>query len=180
MLVGEAPGKREDDLEKPFQGKSGQLLDKILLTHGLTRQHVYITNICRCRPKDNRKPVHTEAEACEKYLVQELSIIQPRVVVTLGGTALRAMTGFGKVSVFRGRPIFPKSWGLMIIPTWHPSYCIRNGGEQQLAKYLETGKRKVEWSVFQLMDDIGLAVEGLGTKIPWNVRRKRCGSSRTV
>jgi len=172
VLVGEAPGKREDDLEKPFQGKAGQLLDKILKVHGMTRRHVYITNVCRCRPKDNRKPDQEEARACEKYLIKELSIIQPRVVVTLGGTATLSMTGFGKISMVRGRPVFPKSWGLMIIPTWHPSYCVRNGGESRLAKYLETGERKADWSVFQLMDDIGLAVKALGTKIPWNVRRK--------
>jgi uracil-DNA glycosylase len=126
MLVGEAPGKREDDLEKPFQGKAGKLLDEVLGELGVDRGQVYIDNVVRCRPPENRRPTDEEVNACRPYLRNVLSIIQPRVVVALGSTALYGITGRTGITKLRGCKIWSK-FGVMILPTWHPSYVLRTG-----------------------------------------------------
>lgn len=125
MLVGEAPGQREDDLEKPFQGRAGALLDEVLDDVGLNRENVYVDNVVRCRPPDNRKPTEDEIKACRPYLVEVLKIVQPRVVVAMGATALYGMTGKTGISKRRGRPIW-SSFGVLVVPTWHPAYVLRN------------------------------------------------------
>lgn len=133
MLVGEAPGKREDDLEKPFQGRAGALLDEVLEEVGLTRDLVYVDNVVRCRPPDNRKPTDDEVEACRPYLVDVLRIVQPRVVVAMGATALYGLTGKAGISKRRGRGIW-SSFGVLVIPTWHPAYVLRNMSERPTLK----------------------------------------------
>lgn len=126
MLVGEAPGAREDDLEKPFQGRAGKLLDEVLGEIGVDRSQVYIDNVVRCRPPENRRPENSEVDSCRPYLRNVIAIVQPRIVVALGATALYGMTGKSEISRRRGTKIW-SNFGVMVVPTWHPSYVLRTG-----------------------------------------------------
>lgn len=130
MLIGEAPGKREDDLEKPFQGRAGQLLDEVLDELGVDRAQVFIDNVVRCRPPENRRPETEEVDACRPYLRNVISIVQPRVVVALGSTALYGTTGRFGITKLRGSKIWSK-FGMIVLPTWHPSYVLRTGKESR-------------------------------------------------
>ncbi len=89
MLVGEAPGRYEDEQGKPFVGKAGKLLDEMLLEIGLSRQDLYITNVVKCRPPGNRVPTEDEIKACGRFLLREIEILKPKVIVALGATASR-------------------------------------------------------------------------------------------
>lgn len=102
MIVGEAPGFREDDIRKPFAGKSGQLLDATLAEVGLSRAEVFITNAVKCRPGENRTPKVSEIKACAQYLDQELEHVQPKFVLTVGNIGLRAMTKKSGILKHRG------------------------------------------------------------------------------
>jgi len=126
MIIGEAPGKQEDELGKPFVGRSGKLLTSILEQAGLTRYEIFITNVVKCRPPNNRKPKPHEVALYKKLiLLQEIAIINPRVIVTLGATALEALLENGtKISKARG--IVQHQNGLLIVPTYHPAYILRN------------------------------------------------------
>jgi DNA polymerase len=125
MLIGEAPGQREDDLEKPFQGPAGQLLDKCMAKIGMDRTQVFIDNVVRCRPPKNRKPEPEEVAACRQYLVNVIRIVKPRVVVAMGATALYGTTGKTGISKWRGQKIYSLKLGVIVLATWHPSYCLR-------------------------------------------------------
>jgi uracil-DNA glycosylase family 4 len=129
MFIGEAPGMHEDKQGEPFVGAAGQLLTRMLGDIGLTRDEVYIANILKCRPPGNRDPQEDEIEACTPWLVQQMSLIQPDVVVTLGNFAtkfvLQTQTGITRM---RGS-IYP--WhGRTVIPTFHPAAVLRGGGEK--------------------------------------------------
>lgn len=123
MLIGEAPGAAEEESGKPFMGKSGKLLDQLLHALDISEQ-VYITNPVHCRPPGNRKPARSEIKACRFYLDEELNIVKPKVVVLMGRTAIESY-GFGK-DVTAGTKLFKfnETW---VVPTWHPSYCLRRG-----------------------------------------------------
>lgn len=128
MIVGEAPGADEDEQGFPFVGKAGQLLDKTLLELGLDReQDVYVCNIIKCRPPDNRKPSDEECNACFSYLEQQINLISPKVIVALGATAMDNLinTTLG-ITKMRGKIV--KAFKTNVIPTFHPSYVLRNGG----------------------------------------------------
>lgn len=125
MLLGEAPGRREDDLEKPFQGRAGQLLDEVLKKIGIDRSQVWIDNVVRCRPPENRTPTEDEIKACAVYLREIVGIIKPRVVVAMGGSALLGVLGKAGIKKHRGRKFWSERWGFLVIPTWHPAYCCR-------------------------------------------------------
>lgn len=133
MLVGEAPGQREDDLDKPFQGEAGRLLTKAIEEVKMDREEVWITNSVRCRPPGNRKPEFEEMAACRKYLENEIRIIRPRVIVPLGATALVQVLGamYRGMGTWRGKQIWSNEFGAMVMPTWHPAYLLpgRNPGE---------------------------------------------------
>lgn len=144
MLIGEAPGQREDDLEKPFQGPAGALLDKVLDEMGMDRGQVFIDNVVRCRPPKNRRPEPEEVDACRPYLVHVLQVVKPRVVVAMGATALYGLTGRTGITKLRGTRIWSK-FGFLVVPAFHPAYCLRN--------------RSTIWT---LSEDIGLAVRSLG------------------
>ncbi len=125
MLIGEGPGQEEDLQGLPFVGKSGQLLDKILEACGFIRQeHVYIANIVKCRPPANRDPQPDERETCLPYLKQQIRLIQPRIIILLGGTALKGLIDPGaKITRVRGEWI---EWeGIQVMPTYHPSALLR-------------------------------------------------------
>jgi uracil-DNA glycosylase len=133
LFVGEGPGAEEDRLGQPFVGRSGKLLDQLVLEEmGLTRDQFYIANVVKCRPPDNRDPRPEEIAACNPWLEQQLDLIAPKVVVTLGNfatkTLLQTRDGITKV---RGRA-YPFRGGLLI-PTFHPAAILR-GGAQQLAQ----------------------------------------------
>jgi DNA polymerase len=133
LFVGEGPGADEDRLGEPFVGRSGKLLDQLVQEEmGLTRDHFYIANVVKCRPPDNRDPRPDEIEACRPWLEQQLALIAPRVVVTVGNFATRTLLqtrdGITKV---RGRS-YPFG-AAVLIPTFHPAAILR-GGAQQMAQ----------------------------------------------
>lgn len=129
LFIGEAPGQNEDKQGEPFVGAAGQLLTRMLGEIGLTREEVYIANILKCRPPGNRDPQDDEIEACTPWLVEQMSLIQPDVIVTLGNFAtkfvLQTQTGITRM---RGS-VYP--WhGRKVIPTFHPAAILRGGGEK--------------------------------------------------
>jgi uracil-DNA glycosylase family 4 len=125
MFVGEAPGADEDIQGIPFVGRAGQLLTKIIEAIGLKREDVYIANVIKCRPPQNRNPEPDEVETCEPFLFQQIDIIKPKVIVALGKfgaqTLLRTLD---PISRLRGR-VFDYR-GAKLIPTFHPAYLLRN------------------------------------------------------
>jgi uracil-DNA glycosylase len=126
MLVGEGPGADEDRLGRPFVGKAGQLLDRILEVSGFSRQrNVYIANIVKCRPPNNRVPDPDEREACRPNLKAQLRIGQPRIVVMLGATALQALIDpSARISKMRGEWVDKD--GVWYLATYHPAALLRN------------------------------------------------------
>lgn len=125
-FVGEGPGADEDAQGLPFVGKAGQLLDRMIGAMGLSRDEVYVCNIVKCRPPDNRKPEPDEMAACLPYLNEQLDILQPQVIVALGATAVQGLLGTtegitrlrGRFKLYRGR--------IAVMPTFHPAYLLRN------------------------------------------------------
>ncbi|HSL12489.1 MAG TPA: uracil-DNA glycosylase [Actinomycetota bacterium] len=128
MFIGEGPGFHEDQQGEPFVGAAGQLLTRMLAEIGLRREDVYIANVVKCRPPGNRDPEPDEIEACTPWLVEQLSLIQPSVVVTLGNFATKfVLTTTTGITRLRGQ-VFP--WhGRTVIPTFHPAAVLRSGGE---------------------------------------------------
>jgi DNA polymerase len=126
MFVGEAPGAREDSEGKPFVGRSGELLtkmiEKVLL---LSREDVYITNIVKCRPRENAEPTPAEAHTCQPYLLKQIELIQPKIIVALGATAYHYLSG-DDTSISEIRGTIHKQKGYTLIPTYHPSHLLRN------------------------------------------------------
>ncbi|MGH9104922.1 MAG: uracil-DNA glycosylase [Acidimicrobiales bacterium] len=128
MFVGEGPGEQEDLQGLPFVGRSGQLLDRLILEEmGLTRDRCYIANAVKCRPPGNRDPRPDEIEACRPHLERQLELVEPKVVVTLGNFATHLLLGTTeKISRLRGRT-YPYRCG-HLVPTFHPSAALRGGG----------------------------------------------------
>jgi uracil-DNA glycosylase len=129
MFVGEAPGQQEDLQGAPFVGRSGQLLDRLVLEEmGLTRHDFYIANTLKCRPPGNRDPLPEETSTCWPYLQRQLELIDPTVVVTLGNFATRLLLATTEpISRLRGRT-YPYRSG-QLVPTFHPSAALRSGGQ---------------------------------------------------
>ncbi len=129
LFVGEGPGAEEDKQGLPFVGRSGRLLDQLLAEElGVTRDAVYIANVVKCRPPDNRDPHPIEIEACRPYLERQIELIRPEVVVTLGKFAAQLLLDSKEgVTRLRGRS-YPFGDGVLI-PTLHPAYALRGGGE---------------------------------------------------
>ncbi|MFZ7133130.1 MAG: uracil-DNA glycosylase [Eubacteriales bacterium] len=125
MFVGEGPGSNEDRLGRPFVGKAGHLLDKMLKAIDLTRDEIYITNIVKCRPPGNRNPEESEIEKCLPYLRWQVKIIKPKIIVSLGSISAKVLINEDiKITKDRGR-IFTKG-KIKFIPTLHPAYLLRN------------------------------------------------------
>ncbi len=131
VFVGEAPGEEEDNQGRPFVGRAGQLLTKIIVAMGLKREDVYICNILKCRPPGNRNPKEDEIAACEPFLVRQLEAIKPEIICALGTfsakTLLRADI---PISAMRGR--FHDYHGRRLMPTYHPAYLLRNPDAKKL------------------------------------------------
>lgn len=133
MFIGEGPGQDEDKLGRPFVGRSGKLLDKIFELTNITRKDIFITNVVKCRPPNNRKPLEKEINICTNlFLFNQIKIIKPSVICTLGATALQGILNNYeiKISQVRGRPIVADNLpDYIIMPTYHPAYILRNPKE---------------------------------------------------
>lgn len=125
-FVGEGPGAEEDAQGEPFVGPAGQLLDKMIAAMGLLRDDVYVCNIVKCRPPGNRRPSPIEMQTCSPFLERQLELLNPQVIVALGGTAVAGLLGVtdgitrvrGKFRLYQGR--------IAVMPTFHPAYLLRN------------------------------------------------------
>ncbi len=126
LFIGEAPGATEDSSGKPFVGRSGELLTKMIENVLLiSRSDVYITNIVKCRPPNNQVPTPTQAHTCQPYLLKQIELIKPKLIVTLGATAYHYLTG-DETGITKIRGTLHKQNGYTLIPTYHPSYLLRN------------------------------------------------------
>jgi DNA polymerase len=153
MFVGEGPGQNEDLQGRPFVGKAGELLDKMILAMGFKRESVYIGNVVKCRPPNNRTPQLTEVQACGAYLLRQIAIIQPKVIVTLGGPAAQLLLNTTQgITRIRGQwhtfdALKPDGPSIDVMPTFHPAYLLRS--------YTHDNRKKV-W------DDLQAVVQRLG------------------
>jgi uracil-DNA glycosylase family 4 len=142
VFVGEAPGENEDIQGKPFVGRAGQLLTRIIEAMGLTRSDVYICNILKCRPPGNRNPRPEEIQICEPFLIQQLQAIRPKVICAMGTFAAKTLLQTEMpISKLRGR--FHTYHGIDLMPTYHPAYLLRN----------PAGKKLV-WSDMQMIMEV--------------------------
>ena len=125
MMIGEGPGADEDKQGIPFVGRAGQLMNKAFDGIGINREEIYIANIVKCRPPQNRLPEQDEAEACLDYLRNQVVLVNPKIVVLLGSTALKNILGkeYG-ITASRGKWIEKK--GILYMPTWHPAALLRD------------------------------------------------------
>jgi uracil-DNA glycosylase len=132
MFVGEAPGADEDVQGVPFVGRAGQLLTKMIEAMGFSRDDVYIANVIKCRPPQNRNPDPDEVESCEPFLFKQIETIQPKVIVALGSFAAKALLKTqDPISRLRGRVYDYR--GAKLIPTFHPSFLLRSPGQKKYA-----------------------------------------------
>lgn len=125
MFIGEGPGRDEDVLGRPFVGRAGQLLDKMIGCIGFTRNDVYIANVIKCRPPGNRDPEPEEAAACIGYLRAQVALIKPRIIVCLGRVSAKYILG-QDIKITRERGIWHEVKGFSIMPTYHPAALLRN------------------------------------------------------
>ena len=154
LFVGEAPGADEDAAGEPFVGAAGQLLTRMITAMGLTREQVYIANILKCRPdmppgsSGNRKPTSDEMQTCIPYLHAQIDLIQPKVLVGLGGTAIEGLVNQSGITKLRGR--WQTFRGIPLMPTYHPAYLLRNQSNLE--------KRKVWEDLMAVMEKVGLPI----------------------
>jgi DNA polymerase len=161
VFVGEAPGADEDAQGRPFVGRAGQLLTKIIAAMGLERQDVFICNILKCRPPGNRDPKPEERENCWPFLRRQLEAIQPEIIVALGAHAAKVLLDVDKpIGQLRGRfheyYFSPEMPPVMLMPTYHPSYLQRN--------YSPDTRRHVWDDMQKVMAELGLEIPKTGTK----------------
>ena len=131
MLIGEAPGRDEDLKGVPFVGRAGKELDSMLSSAGIDTDEVFITNVIKCRPPGNRNPESYEMMKCNPYLVRQVQVIRPKVIVLLGNIALSLVTGsVSGITKMRGKTMEYMSYPA--IPTFHPAYVIRNPGSEKI------------------------------------------------
>ncbi|MDT4898822.1 MAG: uracil-DNA glycosylase [Acidobacteriota bacterium] len=132
MFVGEAPGADEDMQARPFVGRAGQLLNKIIEAIGMKREDVLIGNVNRCRPPQNRTPTLDEAKTCKPFLLREIAIVQPEVIVVLGNTAMKNLLDT-KEGITKLRGKFQDYKGIKVMPTFHPAYLLRDPSKKREA-----------------------------------------------
>jgi uracil-DNA glycosylase family 4 len=149
FFVGEGPGENEDLQGRPFVGRAGELLNKMIAGMGLRREQVYIANIVKCRPPQNRQPAPDEVETCTPYLVRQLEIIRPQVIVTLGLPASKYMLE-SKLSMGRLRGQWHNWHGIKLMPTFHPAYLLR--------AYTEENRAMVWSDLKEVMKEVGLPI----------------------
>ncbi len=125
MFIGEGPGADEDRQGRPFVGRAGKLLDKIIAAMGYERADVFIGNIVKCRPPNNRPPMPDEMEACMPYLIEQIDTLKPKVIVALGATAVKGLLDV-KTGITKLRGVWKEFNGTPLMPTLHPAYLLRN------------------------------------------------------
>ena len=131
MVVGEGPGQTEDETGLPFVGKSGQLLEKILQSVNLSVENdVFIANVVKCRPPENRTPTTQEAEACKGYLMEQIRLVNPKIILLTGATALRGLLGI-KQGITKVRGQWVEQNDRFYLPIFHPAYLLRNQSRDQ-------------------------------------------------
>ena len=141
LFVGEGPGRDEDLQGRPFVGAAGQLLDRMLESIGLKREQVYITNIVKCRPPNNRNPEPDEEEACLPFLRIQYGLIRPEIVVCLGAVAARRLIG-PEIRITRDRGKWTQKAGVWFLPTYHPAALLR-----------DESKKREAWQDLQLLSE---------------------------
>ncbi|RJP18403.1 MAG: uracil-DNA glycosylase [Candidatus Omnitrophota bacterium] len=146
VFIGEGPGEDEDKQGIPFVGRAGQLLTKMIQAMNLSRDDVYICNVVKCHPPGNRNPAPDEIVACEPFLLQQLDIIRPRVIVALGKFAAQTLLQTNE-AITRMRGEWRDYHGVKVMPTFHPSYLLRTPND----------KRKVWEDLQQVMKELGLS-----------------------
>jgi DNA polymerase len=146
MFIGEAPGRDEDLKGEPFVGRAGQLLTDIIKAMKLTRDDVYIANVIKCRPPENRNPEPDELDACRPFIQRQIELIEPKVIVTLGKFALQSLTGRSyAISAARGK--WTEYNGIKVMPTYHPAYLLRT----------PSAKKEVWQDMKQVMGELGIS-----------------------
>jgi DNA polymerase len=148
MFIGEGPGEEEDAQGRPFVGKAGQLLTKMIEAMGYRREQVFIANMVKCRPPNNRTPLPEETEKCLPYLQQQIDLIKPRIIIGMGATAIKGLLG-KTAGITRLRGSWQDYKGTKLMPTFHPSYLLR-----------DPSKKKVVWQ------DLQLVLKELGKEAP--------------
>ena len=139
LFVGEGPGADEDRMGRPFVGRAGQLLDKMIAAMGLTREEVYIANVVKCRPPQNRTPLPEETFACLPYLRAQFALIRPQIIVCLGATAAKALIN-PELCITRDRGVWVEKKGVWMMPTYHPAALLR-----------DVSKKREAWEDLQLV-----------------------------
>ena len=132
MFVGEAPGAEEDKTGLPFVGAAGKLLTKMIVAMKLAREDVYICNVIKCRPPENRPPEPDEVAACEPFLVKQIASVKPEVIVSLGRTATKMLL-HDETPISKLRGNWREYNGVALMPTFHPAYLLRNPADKRLA-----------------------------------------------
>ena len=125
MLIGEGPGADEDNLGEPFVGNAGKLMNKAFAGLGIERESIYIANIVKCRPPQNRNPEKDEAEACIDYLRSQVMLVKPKIIVLLGSVALKNILG-DEYGITASRGKWVEKGGILYMPTWHPAALLRD------------------------------------------------------
>jgi uracil-DNA glycosylase len=125
LFIGEAPGEEEDLQGRPFVGRAGKFLDQMIEKIGLRREEVFICNVLKCRPPNNRDPEPAEAEACKDYLLSQLELIGPKIICTLGKHAYNTLLGVDE-KITRIRGVLTSYKGIKLLPTYHPAFLLRN------------------------------------------------------
>jgi len=138
MFIGEGPGKNEDEQGIPFIGAAGKLLDKLIALIGLTREDIYIANVVKCRPPQNRDPLPEEVDACRPWLDQQIEIIKPKLIVLLGRHSMDRFLPNQKISIDHGKP--KRKNGQVYFPIYHPAAALYRNG---LLEYLEKDFKKI-------------------------------------
>lgn len=153
MFIGEAPGEEEDRTGRPFVGRAGQKLDEMIGAMGLAREQVYIANVLKARPLNNATPTPEEAQRCGPYLLEQVRIVSPEVIVTLGNPATHYVLDTTE-GITRARGRWFEAQGIPVMPTFHPAYVLRN--------YTDDTRRKV-WSDLQsVMKRLGMGKKPAG------------------
>ena len=153
MFIGEGPGETEDNFGRPFVGRAGQLLDKLIARMGYKRESVFIGNIVKCRPPNNRDPLQDEVDACKPYLMAQIEILKPKVIVCLGKVAMNNLLGVS-YSIMRERGKRFEFMGIPVIPTYHPAYILRQKGKDAISK--------AKWDTWHDMEKVLAIVKGDG------------------
>lgn len=134
MLVGEAPGAQEDRQGLPFVGRAGQLLNAMLFAMGMTRDEVYIANVLKCRPPNNRDPLGAEVQACEPYLHRQVEHVKPKIILALGRFAAQSLLKTTRsIGHLRGEAFTYTDTGIPLVVTYHPAYLLRNPVDKRKA-----------------------------------------------